>query len=248
MKTWHWYFPWATALHLYNMTGRGGQLQQLHCYHPFSDSLDIYLTKNHYENYSPKMVPIAKIWGSGSWTNGRTGLLYKSPKFVIYHIITLVTMCDAYNRMTVNINEQAWICTIYINRCLNILLLNLSTNRVRRNDFDSNETSRVPRLWKDMNPDVSSDAPGTQHAESLALMIRISTYIHNLLHTYFSWRLSPAQVGDCRQQSPTVVCKVQQCWTFNSVVSSGWHFPSNQRDATAFNKVTTHTDLKNTCY
>ena len=68
MKTLHWYFPWETALHLYNMTGRGEKLQQLHCYHPFSDSLDIYLTKNHYENYSPKMVPIAKIWGSGSWT------------------------------------------------------------------------------------------------------------------------------------------------------------------------------------
>ena len=45
MKTLHWYFPWATALHLYNMTGTGGKLQQLHCYHPFSDSLDIYLTK-----------------------------------------------------------------------------------------------------------------------------------------------------------------------------------------------------------
>ena len=69
MKTLHWYFPWATASHLYNMTGRGEKLQQLHCYHPLSDSLDIYLTKNHYENYSPKMVPIAKIWGSGSWTN-----------------------------------------------------------------------------------------------------------------------------------------------------------------------------------
>ena len=68
MKTLHWYFPRATALHLYNMTGTGGKLQQLHCYHPFSDSLDIYLTKNHSENYSPKMVPIAKIWGSGSWT------------------------------------------------------------------------------------------------------------------------------------------------------------------------------------
>ena len=68
MKTLHWYFLWATALDLYNMTGRGEKLQQLHCYHPFSDSLDMYLTKNHYENYSPKMVPIAKIWGSGSWT------------------------------------------------------------------------------------------------------------------------------------------------------------------------------------
>ena len=74
MKTLHWYFPWATALHLYNMTGRGEKLQQLHCYHPFSDSLDIYLTKNHYENYSPKMVPIVKIWGSGSWTNGSATL------------------------------------------------------------------------------------------------------------------------------------------------------------------------------
>ena len=69
MKTLHLYFPWATALDLYYMTGRGEKLQQLHCYHPFSDSSDIYLTKNHYENYSPKMVPIAKIWGSGSWTN-----------------------------------------------------------------------------------------------------------------------------------------------------------------------------------
>ena len=71
MKTLHWFFPWATALHLCNMTGRSGKLQQLHCYHPFSDSLDIYLTKNHYENYSPKMVPVAKIWGPGSWTTRR---------------------------------------------------------------------------------------------------------------------------------------------------------------------------------
>ena len=51
MKTLHWYFPWATALHLYNMTGRGEKLQQLHCYHPFSDFVDIYLTKSHDENY-----------------------------------------------------------------------------------------------------------------------------------------------------------------------------------------------------
>ena len=76
MKTLHWYFSWATALHLYNMTGRGGKLQQLHCYHPFSDSLNIYLTKNHYENYSPKMVPIAKIWGPGSWTKSSASLAF----------------------------------------------------------------------------------------------------------------------------------------------------------------------------
>ena len=47
------------------MADRGEKLQQLHCYHPFSDSRDIYLTKNHYENYSPKMVPTNPI---GSWT------------------------------------------------------------------------------------------------------------------------------------------------------------------------------------
>ena len=84
MKTLHLYFPWATALNLYYMTGRGEKLQQLHCYHPFSDSSDIYLTKNHYENYSPKMVPIAKIWGSGSWTNTTPVSLldYKYRKFV----------------------------------------------------------------------------------------------------------------------------------------------------------------------
>ena len=63
MKTLHWYFPQATALYLYNMADRGEKLQQMHCYYPFSDSRDIYPTKNHYENYSPKMVPIAKIWG-----------------------------------------------------------------------------------------------------------------------------------------------------------------------------------------
>ena len=68
MESLHWYFPWATALHSYNMADRGEKLQQLHYYHPFSDSLDIYLTINHYENYPPKMVPIAEIWGSGSWT------------------------------------------------------------------------------------------------------------------------------------------------------------------------------------
>ena len=52
----------------------------------------------------------------------------------------------------------------------------------------------------------------------------------------YSWRLSPAQVCDCRQQSSTVVFKVQQCWTFNAVASSRWHFPSShsQRAATAF--------------
>ena len=44
---------------------RGEKLQQLHCYHPFSDSRDTYLTKTHYENYSPKMVPTNP---TGSWT------------------------------------------------------------------------------------------------------------------------------------------------------------------------------------
>ena len=84
-KTLHWYFPWATALHLYNMTGRGGKLQQLHCHDPFSDSLDIYLTKNQYENYSLKRALIAKIWGPGSWTKRHTPQT-NSPTIPLPHI------------------------------------------------------------------------------------------------------------------------------------------------------------------
>ena len=47
------------------MADRGEKLRQPHCYHQFSDSRDTYLTKNHYENYSPKMVPTNP---TGSWT------------------------------------------------------------------------------------------------------------------------------------------------------------------------------------
>ena len=48
------------------MADRGEKLQQPHCFHPFPDSRDTYLTKNYYENYSPKMVPTNP---TGSWTN-----------------------------------------------------------------------------------------------------------------------------------------------------------------------------------
>ena len=68
MKTLHWYFPWATALHLYNMTGRGEKLQQLHCYHPFSDSLDIYLTKKSLWELFTQDGTDCQNLGSGSWT------------------------------------------------------------------------------------------------------------------------------------------------------------------------------------
>ena len=43
------------------------KLQPLQCYHIFSDSRDEYLSKNCYEHYSPRMVPVAEISGSGSW-------------------------------------------------------------------------------------------------------------------------------------------------------------------------------------
>ena len=65
LKTSNWNISWAVTLHLYNMADRGEKLQEPHCYHPFSDSRDTYLTKNHYENYSPKMVPTNP---TGSWT------------------------------------------------------------------------------------------------------------------------------------------------------------------------------------
>ena len=45
------------------------KLQPMQCYHMFSDTRDVYLSKNHYGNYSPQMVglPVAEISGSGSW-------------------------------------------------------------------------------------------------------------------------------------------------------------------------------------
>ena len=68
------------------MADRGEKLQQLHCYHPFSDSRDTYLTKNHYENYSPKMVPTNS---TGSWTNTQVNLLPKITMTQIYLIFFL---------------------------------------------------------------------------------------------------------------------------------------------------------------
>ena len=72
LKTSHWNFSRAATLHLFNMADKGEKLQQPHCYHPFSDSRDTYLTKNHYENYSPKMVPTNP---TGSWTNFVQGVM-----------------------------------------------------------------------------------------------------------------------------------------------------------------------------
>ena len=63
-----WNFSQAAILNVYNIADTGEKLQQLHWYHPFSDSRDTYLTKNHYESYSPAMVPTSP---PGSWTNWR---------------------------------------------------------------------------------------------------------------------------------------------------------------------------------
>ena len=46
------------------------KLQPMQCYHIFSDDRNVYLSKNCYEHYSPRMVPVAKISGAGSWPIG----------------------------------------------------------------------------------------------------------------------------------------------------------------------------------
>ena len=46
------------------------KLQPMQCYHIFSDDRDVYLSKNCYEHYSPRMVPVAKMSGAGSWPIG----------------------------------------------------------------------------------------------------------------------------------------------------------------------------------
>ena len=44
------------------------KLPRTRCYHTFSNSRGIYLSKNQYKPYSLRMVPTNKILGSGSWT------------------------------------------------------------------------------------------------------------------------------------------------------------------------------------
>ena len=41
----------------------------MHCYCDFSSTRGVYLAKNHNETLSPQMIPMAQIWGPGSWTN-----------------------------------------------------------------------------------------------------------------------------------------------------------------------------------
>ena len=59
------------------------RLQPLQCYHIFSDSRDVYLSKNCYEHYSPRMVPVAEISGSGSWP--KTLVLIKTICTLLIH-------------------------------------------------------------------------------------------------------------------------------------------------------------------
>ena len=60
------YTIWPTEVESYNSCTAITQ---------FSDSRDTYLTKNHYENYSPKMVPTNP---TGSWTNMNHQLVTRS--------------------------------------------------------------------------------------------------------------------------------------------------------------------------
>ena len=45
------------------------KLLPVQCYHICSDTRDVYLSKNRYGSYSPQMVPVAEMSGSGSWPN-----------------------------------------------------------------------------------------------------------------------------------------------------------------------------------
>ena len=135
LKTSHWNISWAATLHLYNMADRREKLQQPHCYHPFSDPSDTYLTKNHYENYSPKMVPTNP---TGSWTTRDlmfcqsmcsfivivthwlwgSGYNFTSISFLIHDEIELsVTFSDNALRFIINAAAPSH----YLNQCWTII-------------------------------------------------------------------------------------------------------------------------------
>ena len=60
------------------------------CYHGFLNSRYIYLFKNQHQPYSPKMVPIAKKWASGSRTI--------TTKYCHYAIILIVIIFKSYKK------------------------------------------------------------------------------------------------------------------------------------------------------
>ena len=94
-------FSWAASLHLCNMADRGANLQQLHCYHPFSDSRDAFLSNNHRENYSPKVVPTNPTGSCTKGWNVRHGLchiymryVYKYELFIAFVCLLFVHYCN----------------------------------------------------------------------------------------------------------------------------------------------------------
>ena len=61
------------------MANRDEKLRQLHSYDPFVDSRDTYLDKNHYENYSTKMVSTNP---TGWWTEWESNEFTSGYKFI----------------------------------------------------------------------------------------------------------------------------------------------------------------------
>ena len=73
------------------MVIRHNKLPPMQCYHIFSDTRDVglYLSKNCYEHYSPRMVPVAEISGSGSWPITPINLLIYSTTITL-HFTTVI--------------------------------------------------------------------------------------------------------------------------------------------------------------
>ena len=69
------------------------KLQPMQCYHIFSDTGDVYLSKNHYGSYSPQMVPVAEMSGSGSWP-----MTTFQDKLLNRHQQSIITYGQPFNR------------------------------------------------------------------------------------------------------------------------------------------------------
>ena len=90
------------------------KLQPLQCYHIFSDSRDEYLSKNCYEHYSPGMVPVAEISGSGSWPNWI--LRYIKTTFMCVCVYVCMCVC-VYVCMCVCVYVCMCVC-VYVCMCV----------------------------------------------------------------------------------------------------------------------------------
>ena len=101
-----------------------------------------YLTKNHYWNYSPKMVPIARIRGSGSWTI----IPHSFPALLITYKTTIQNLVSMLIQTYFDKQNSMFPWNLHL--CFHGIPLDFSRSKVPRNSVEVFQYSLCP--WNSM--------------------------------------------------------------------------------------------------